>query len=279
MINLLNKRMQQYYEEPAKHRLTRRTPVIVRVDGRAFHTFTHSFQKPFDQRLIDAMIISATEVAGEMQGFKLAYIQSDEASFVMTDYDTLQTDAWFGYVQAKVETISASIMTAAFARCMRLAGISTPAYFDARAFNIPESDVANYFLGRAKNWHRNSISMFARSFFSHSQLRNKRIREIHEMLHSVGRNWSTDLIDEERNGTFLTADCKSRSNVKPHYAPIAALWEAESCQTTKNQTTNRDTSSKPVENESDLESSIIPIGSKNGACGNGIPPKHDETKP
>jgi len=271
MINLLNKRMQRYYEEPAKHRLTRRTPVIVRVDGRAFHTFTRNFQKPFDQRLIDAMIVSATQVAGEMQGFKLAYIQSDEASFVMTDYDTIQTDAWFGYDKSKIETISASIMTAAFARCMRLASITTPAHFDARAFNVPSGDVANYFLGRAKDWHRNSISMYARTFFSHKDLRRKRICEIHGMLRDIGRNWSTNLTDEEKHGTFLIGQFKSQSNVEPHYAPIANLWESiEPCEATKNPTTDHDTSNEQAENESDLESNIIPIGLNDGACGDGI---------
>ncbi len=279
MINLLNKRMQSYYEEPAKHRLTRRTPVIVRVDGRAFHTFTRNFQKPFDQRLIDAMIVSATEVVGEMQGFKLAYVQSDEASFVMTDYDTLLTDPWFGYVKSKVETITASIMTAAFARCMRLANITQPAHFDARAFNIPADDVANYFLGRAKDWHCNSVSMYARTFFTNMELMDKRINDVHVMLHGIGHNWSTDLSDEEKNGSFLIG-CESRSDVEPNYPSIAALWEEsceESCATTKNQ--NHDTSSEPVENENDLESNITPIGSRNGARGNGIQPRSDVTKP
>lgn len=242
MKNSLNERMQLYYEEPAKHTLTRRTPVIVRVDGRAFHTFTRDFQRPFDHRLIDAMAVSAAHVAGEMQGFKLGYIQSDEASFVMTDYDTLQTGAWFGYVKAKVESIAASVMTAAFARCMRLANIKELAFFDARAFNIPAGDVANYFLGRAKDWHRNSVSMYARAHFSHKELKGKSIPQIHEMLHGIGRNWSTDLADEEKNGVFLGpgrvgSDVESRSDIEPCYKHIGPLWESvEPCETpTKNQ--------------------------------------------
>lgn len=252
MKNPLNERMQRNYEEPAKHRLTRRTPVIVRVDGRAFHTFTRDFQKPFDQRLIDAMAVSASHVAGEMQGFKLGYIQSDEASFVLTDYDMLQTDAWFGYVKAKVESIAASIMTAAFARCMRLANIRELAFFDARAFNIPASEVANYFLGRAEDWHRNSVSMYAQAYFSHQKLKGKCIPEMHEMLHSVGRNWSTDLTNEEKNGIFLV-NSDGRSDIEPHYKQIASLWESvEPCKVpTKNRMKSRATSNEPIKSEND----------------------------
>ncbi len=264
MKNSLNDRMQRNYEDPARHLLTRRMPVIVRVDGRAFHTFTRDFRKPFDQRLIDSMIVAATTVAGEMQGFKLGYIQSDEASFVMTDYDNLQTDAWFGYVKSKVESIAASIMTAAFARCMRLANVTTLAYFDARAFSVPAHDVANYFLGRAKDWYRNSISMYARAHFSHAQLKGKPIPEVHEMLRSVGCNWSTNLTDEEKNGTFLIGpDCQTRSDVKPHYPQIGPLWESvEPCEIMT--TTPRATGNEPAENESDSASNIIANGSKSG---------------
>lgn len=268
MKNSLNDRMQRNYENPARHLLTRRVPVIVRVDGRAFHTFTRGFQKPFDQRLIDSMIVAATTVAGEIQGFKLGYVQSDEASFVMTDYDKLDTDAWFGYVKSKVESITASIMTAAFARCMRLASITTLAYFDARAFSIPTHDVANYFLGRAKDWSRNSVLMYARSFFSHQDLKNKCIPEIHEMLHSAGYNWSTNLAGEEKNGTFLVGpDCQIRSDVEPHYPQIGPLWESvEPCTT---MTKSPSTLSEPVENVSDSELSAIPDGSSDGVPGSG----------
>ena len=153
----LGDRIKTNYEGPACHYLTRRLPVIVRLDGRAFHTFTANMVKPFDQHLIDAMIVAAYHVFGEMQGCKLAYIQSDEASFVMTDFDTLETEPWFGYRQSKVESVSASLMTAAFARAMRLAGVRELATFDARAFNIPEDEVANYFVWRAKDW-RETVS-------------------------------------------------------------------------------------------------------------------------
>jgi tRNA(His) 5'-end guanylyltransferase len=196
----------------------------VRVDGRAFHTFTRDFQKPFSPKLTNAMVESALALASEMQGCKLGYVQSDEASFLLTDYDELQTQPWFAYNKSKVESISASTMTAAFARHMWVAGISRPATFDARSFNIPEDEVVNYFSWRARDWARNSVTMFAQSKFSHKELQNKTCADMHEMLHDVGLNWTTDLTGAEKNGTFILSSGR-RTDVLPTYAAINELWE------------------------------------------------------
>ncbi len=224
MPDSLGDRMKQNYERPAQHCLTRRTPVVIRIDGRAFHTFTRNFPKPFSSKFSDSMVAAATAVANEMQGFKLGYIQSDEASFLLTDYDNLQTQPWFGYKQSKIESVSASIMTAEFARCMRLAGVTGLATFDARAFNVPEDEVVNYFLWRAQDWSRNSLSMYAQAYFSHRELHGKNTADIHEMLHGIGRNWTADLMGEERNGTFL-ANGEWLIEVRPTFATINELWE------------------------------------------------------
>jgi tRNA(His) 5'-end guanylyltransferase len=224
MPDSLGDRMKKNYENPARLYLTRRTPVIVRVDGRAFHTFTRNLQKPFCTEFTAAMVKSALAVAGEMQGFKLGYVQSDEASFLLTDYDELQTQPWFAYNKSKVESISASTMTWEFARHMSVAGFTKMATFDARAFNIPEDEVVNYFLWRAKDWARNSVTMYAQSKFSHKELHNKTCADMHEMLHEVGLNWSTDLMDDKKNGTFIMRYDR-RTDVLPTYAAINELWE------------------------------------------------------
>ena len=228
----LGDRFKNNYEAPARHLLTRRLPVIVRLDGRAFHTYTKGFTKPFDRKLIDMMVLSALHVFTEMQGCKMAYIQSDEASFVLTDYDTFDTEPWFGYNKSKVESVAASCMTAAFARCQRLAGgdyAHALATFDARAFNVPESEVVNYFVWRAKDWMRNSLSMYCQSLFSHKDLQNKNAAHMHEMLHGVGKNWALDLADDEKNGTFLIAPASAvcaNTGVKATYFDIANVWDA-----------------------------------------------------
>jgi tRNA(His) 5'-end guanylyltransferase len=229
MPDSLGDRMKSNYELRQRRYLTRRTPVIVRVDGKAFHTFTRGFEKPFDQKLIDAMMVAALQVFGEAQGCKLAYVQSDEVSFVLTDYDNLQTDGWFNYNQSKIESITASCMTMGFNQAMRLCDRPGTAMFDARAFNIPEAEVANYFLWRAQDWHRNSITMYTQSFFSHQELQGKTCADMHEMLHGIGKNWTTDLYDFMKNGIFiarLNGEVIISETILPKYGAICDLWDA-----------------------------------------------------
>lgn len=193
------------YEESSRYILTPRTPVIIRCDGKAFHTFTRKMDKPFDSYFIGAMTLAANEVAKRIQGFKMAYVQSDEASFLFTDYDKLDTQGWFNYRVDKMVSISASLMSVWFNYHLNKEKFHTNELpiFDSRVFNIPENDIANYFLWRYKDWNRNSIQMYAQSFFSHKQLHKKSCSAIHEMLHAIGKNWAKDLSNIEKNGTFF----------------------------------------------------------------------------
>ena len=163
-------RMKDYYENRSKTSLTRRVPVIIRLDGKAFHTYTKHLDKPFDNGLIADMQTTAQFLCENIQGAKCAYVQSDEISILITDYDTLQTDAWFNYEINKMCSVSASLATAKFnqlrlerfilesntklssGECLdHLIFYSLPlAFFDSRVFNIPKEEVANYFLARQK---------------------------------------------------------------------------------------------------------------------------------
>lgn len=149
------------------------------------------------------MVNASLKVAEQMQGFKLAYIQSDEVSFLLTDYDNFKTDAWFDNKLQKIITIATSVMTANFNKFI---DVDKLAYFDGRAFNIPENEIVNYFLWRAKDWKRNSIQMYSRNFYSHKELNNKSTEDMHEMLFKKDKNWATDLTSQEKNGTFLVRE-------------------------------------------------------------------------
>jgi len=215
----LGDRMKRY-EQTFHHTLLRRMPVMIRVDGKAFHTFTRGLNKPFDNKFIYAMTNAAILSASNMQGFKAGYIQSDEATFCITDYDNLDTQGWFDYDLSKIVSISASMMTAEF---NWLWNMDTLAFFDSRAFNVPPNEVINCFLWRAKDWERNSIQMYARAHFTHGQLHCKSQSDIHEMLHGIGKNWTTDLSDTERNGTFIFNQggiITGRSDILPTYQAI-----------------------------------------------------------
>ena len=183
------------YELSSQQYLTRRTPVIVRVDGKSFHTFTKGMDRPFDLKLSASMINAAISTCKVIQGCKLAYGQSDEVSFLLTDFDRLSTDAYFDYRLDKVVSIIAATMTVHFNNECR--GFfpdkllnSTP-IFDARAFNIPKEDVVNYFIWRQQDATRNSIQMVGQAHFSHKQLHKKSCDDIQEMLFKEkGINWN-----------------------------------------------------------------------------------------
>ena len=217
-MNTLGDRMKAY-EYVNTHYLTRKVPVIIRVDGKAFHSWVsnNNIEYPYSFRLEQAMDIAAVHTAQLIQGFKLAYIASDEASFLLSDLDTLQTDAWFGFNQAKLVSVTASLFTGHFNWWLSDKNYNL-AFFDARAFSIPEDDIANYFLWRVRDWERNSLHMYARQFFSHQELLGKDANTIHEMLHQKGKNWVTDteVRDRSRNGCFIILGDK-HEHLVPEY--------------------------------------------------------------
>lgn len=212
----LGDRIKENYENRYRFYLTRRTPVIIRIDGVAFHTFTRGLDRPFDFDLINAMIATTKAVSLKMQGFKCAYVQSDEISILLTDYDNINTCAWFDYNKSKIESVSASLFTTYFNNCFKKN--NKTAYFDARSFNIPASEVVNYFLWRAQDWERNSLNMYASEFYSHRELHGKNKSDKHEMLYQKGKNWN-ELSNTLKNGTFIFKD-ETVSNILPSYQSI-----------------------------------------------------------
>jgi tRNA(His) 5'-end guanylyltransferase len=207
------------YESVSNHHLTPRSPLLIRVDGRAFHTYTKGFRRPFDSVLMGAMVGAAIDTSRDMQGFKLAYTQSDEATFLLTDYDDLDTQGWFGSELNKVVSLSASLFTAHFNRRMPgLVDQGRLATFDARAFNVPRDDAPNVFIWRQQDWHRNSLQMLAGAHFSHKELQGKKQRDMHDMLHGVGVNWA-HLQPREKDGTFILRD-RTPMSLPANYALI-----------------------------------------------------------
>ena len=205
---------------------------MIRVDGKAFHSFLRHAEKPFDQEFIDAMAWTAETVSKQMSGFKLAFTQSDECTFVITDYDQHQTQGWFDYSLNKIVSVTASMFTAHFNNAYEndiateaayIAGKLRPmGIFDARAFVIPVPDVPNVFVWRQRDWERNSIQMLARAHFSHKECYGKKIPDLHEMLYTKGVNWATDCTEQQKNGTFIPHRAEFIHD-KLSYDAIAAL--------------------------------------------------------
>ena len=204
----LGDRMKNNYENRAKTYLTRRMPVIIRLDGKAFHTFTKGLKKPYDEIFHNTMNATMKYLCENIQGCKLGYTQSDEITLLLTDYDTLDTDAWFDNNVQKICSVSASMATMAFNKyffkyadeyCDAVAALQDfdiegeyisilqkalekGAMFDSRCFNIPEDEVTNCFIWRQQDATRNAIQMLGQRNFSHKELHGKSCNDIQDML-------------------------------------------------------------------------------------------------
>ena len=196
-------RMKKNYEGRTKQFLPRRTYTIIRLDGKAFHTFTKQFKRPYDINFMSMMNETAKALCENIQGAKLAYVQSDEITLVLTDFETLTTDAWFDGNVQKMTSISASIATAEFNKqylkhCLFMADVfdgnfkseevekllsAKPAHFDSRVFTIPElEEVLNCLIWRQQDATRNAIQMLGQAHFSHKELHQKSTSNIQDML-------------------------------------------------------------------------------------------------
>lgn len=188
MHDALGDRMKRQYEDRTRYFLPRRTYTIVRVDGKAFHSFTRGCDRPFDTRLMAAMDGAALDLCSAMQGAGFAYVQSDEISVLLTDFERTATDAWFDGNLQKIVSVAASIATARFNARWRG---ETSAMFDARAFTIPDPvEVENYFVWRQQDATRNSIQMVAHVLYSDRELHGKNVNEQQEMIFARGINWN-----------------------------------------------------------------------------------------
>ena len=236
MNDKLGTRMKDQYENRTRYFLPRRTYTVIRLDGKAFHTYTKGLNRPFDKELIADMDAAIAATMSQLQGAVFAYTQSDEVSILLTDLENETTSAWFDGNIQKMVSVSASIMTAEFnkfrwqrfinKKSTNLLGIeNTTAYFDCRTFTIPDRvEVMNYFRWRQQDCIRNSVSMVAQSNFSHKELHGKSQSDMHEMLHNKGVNWATDYTDGEKNGRVIM---KETFNEKFAVAGTTELFVSE----------------------------------------------------
>lgn len=184
------KRMKTY-ENSYRFTLPRRMPVILRIDGCHFHTFTRGMDKPFDDKLIEAFWETCKFLGENIMGAKLIYHQSDEISILITNYDTIQTDSWFSNNLQKMASVSASMAAAKFNEVIRKSYPDKElAFFDSRAWVIPQDEVNNYFTWRQQDASKNSISMAAFANFAHKDLHGLSGNQLQEKLFSEkGINW------------------------------------------------------------------------------------------
>lgn len=186
----LGSRMKEY-ENATGNTLPRYLPMVIRVDGRAFHTLLHGADKPYDAVVAEYMGYVAQALCAEIDGAVLAYQQSDEVSVLACAYSDYRTQPWFGGRVQKIASISAAIATQAFANYADAVGLVRSGQFDARVFALPNVvEVANYFAWRQRDAMRNSKIMTARAHFSHSEIQGLNGLELEEkLLRERGITW------------------------------------------------------------------------------------------
>lgn len=195
------------YEDVSRLHLPRRLPVIIRLDGKAFHTYTRGLPRPYCQSLMTAMDEVARTLCNQVQNTVMAYTQSDEISLLLVDYKDIKTTAWFDANLQKMASVSAGIASSKLTALSPtifggLRDSLKEAVFDARAFVLPPHEVNNYFIWRQQDWNRNSLAMLAQSMFSHRELQGKGRAEQHEMCFQKGTNWA-NLSSHIKDGRVL----------------------------------------------------------------------------
>ena len=209
--------MKTYYEESSKTKLVRRMPVIIRLDGRAFHTFTKGMKRPFDSVFGLTMHETMRDLCEGVQGCVLGYTQSDEITLVLVDYQNLETSAWFDYEVQKIVSIAASMATLSFNSHFafniaeyldsdedfkKYSEKINKAMFDARAFNIPKEEVTNCVFWRQKDAERNSVLSVAQSVMSQKRMNGKKVKDLLPILKDeFGIDWQNDIPPQYQRGS------------------------------------------------------------------------------
>jgi tRNA(His) guanylyltransferase len=219
------------YEDVFRLQLPIRMPVILRIDGKAFHSYTakkspiKGVEKPVDAGLVECMNDTAIALCEEIQGAKIAYVQSDEISILLNNYQTNDTQSWFDNNLQKMVSISAAVASVTFTEnSYKIWGIdesredpyylTMPAYFDSRAFVLPKEDVVNYFLWRQQDATRNSVQMLARSLYSHKECTNLNNSQLQELIFQKGINWN-DCPTSQKRGRCIVKKYTEKSALNP----------------------------------------------------------------
>lgn len=225
----LDDRMKNAYENRYRMYLPDRIPVIIRLDGKAFHSFTRGLKKPFDALFIKTMQDTMEYLCSNIQGCKFGYVESDEISLCLWNWSKNESDAWFGNNLQKMVSISASMAGVAFNRywngnvaeylsecepditeeedkyrttIKNKAEMLMPV-FDSRAFIIPAEEVHNYFVWRQNDCMRNSIQGLAQSLYSEREIHRINTSKLqNKMFSEKGVNWN-DYSVVERRGTCI----------------------------------------------------------------------------
>lgn len=229
----------EYFRSLTDYKLAPNGYVIAMLDGRSFsRQIKNKYKKPFDETFIDMMNKTAEYLLKNVQGAKFAYVQSDEISILIIDFDTPSTDSAFGYRICKLQSLLASMAASKFNQLALLNEINGRDYektlvdceetlykvkevakviegmnlaeFDCKVWNVPDYNTAFcHFLWRQNDCTRNSMQQAAQTYLSHKQLLGKTAEEqVKELMLTNNIDWSTEYNDGEKFGRIIYKERK-----------------------------------------------------------------------
>lgn len=215
MYDKIGDRIKSYESQTTSARLIPLLPVVARMDGRSFSSFTRGLKRPYDERLSQLMVETTKYLVSETNA-NCGYHQSDEISLVWYNEGYGSQMIFNGKVFKITSTLS-SMATGFFNKNLssyipeKSNLIPT---FDCRVFNVPTlEEAANAFLWRELDATKNSITMAASHYYSHKFLMGKNSSEKQELLHQKGVNWN-DYPSFFKRGTYI-----QRKRVVTKYDP------------------------------------------------------------
>jgi tRNA(His) guanylyltransferase len=187
----LGDRMKKYEAQGTEVRLIPNLPVMARMDGIAFRTFTKGLARPYDARFSQCMIDAMKALIKEYHA-DLAYTQSDEITLFWQNADPLTPFLYDGRTHKLISAFTSTVVGSFIRGVSNYLPMKThiDPKFDCRVWNVPNMvEVYNSFLWREKDATKNSLSMAAQAYYTHKQLHKKQYADLHEMLFQKGINW------------------------------------------------------------------------------------------
>lgn len=231
-----------YYRSLSDYRLVPNQYVILMLDGRAFSKLIkNKYEKPFDNKFIHYMNETAKYLCKNIGGCKFAYVQSDEITMVLSDFDTPTTDTFFGYRLCKLQSIAAAMAASKFNHMVTMDLLNTPCSqsdmiqmvedqklveFDCKAWNVPnENDMFAWCLYRQNDCIKNSKQQAAQTYLSHKELLNLNTDEQIALLkEKKDIDWNTDFSDGKKYGRFIYKEEVRQVNEELNLTYIRNIW-------------------------------------------------------
>lgn len=229
----------EYYRSLTDYKILPNSNLLIMLDGHSFSKkVKNAFKKPFDEVFINAMDNTAKYLCESIQGAKIAYVQSDEITILVTDYDTPMTDSFFGYRLCKIQSIAASMAAACFNKIMIKNAVKnrldtdnvnsviehvTSYDFDCKAWVVPnDNDAFAWFLYRQIDCIRNSKQQAAQAYIPHKELLNLDAdKQIQLLKQKENIDWNINYSNGEKYGRFIYKTLASNSKILPNGKTIS----------------------------------------------------------